>query len=118
MPNKRHPRGSVVWVEWADPNGYSKPRPVLIIQDDSVQGAHASYICCYITSQIRQDTLGQFRIPVLAASPDGKAMKIDKDSTICVDTIGTYEPLHGTVIGSYPQMAKVDAMLRKLLRLP
>jgi len=110
-------RGDVVLVHfpYSDLRTYKK-RPALIIQDETVETGLSQRLVVQITSNLGR--LGETRVLVRKNSCEGRKMGLLTDSVIAVDHIATVLPREiDKIIGHCPHMARVEAALRRILRL-
>jgi mRNA interferase MazF len=110
-------RGSVVLVRfpYADLARYKK-RPALVVQDENVDTGLSQRVVVQITSNLSRT--GETRVMVAKDTLDGQAMGLLTDSVIVTDHLATILPREiDKIIGTCTCMEKVDAALRKVLRL-
>lgn len=81
-------RRGEIWVSTGG-NYLSKPRPGIIIQDDSLNDLHSVTIIP-LTSQ--ESETGRIRIPILIPTPDGDSIQsyaqVDKITTVKAANVG------------------------------
>lgn len=111
-------RGDVVLALFPDSNlRTANPRPVLIVQADSLNTGLPQTIVAMISSNLAR--LGHpSRIAVRLATPEGAATGLRLDSVIMTDNLATIldTAIH-RVLGTWTDMAAVDAALRHTLGL-
>ena len=110
-------RGDVVLVIYPDSTLKTyKLRPALVVQADGLATGLPQHIVAMITSNLTR--MGDTRVVVSLASPEGRSMGTATDSVIVTDNLATvHETAIARVIGTCPIMVKVDAALRKTLGL-
>lgn len=111
-------RGDVVLALFPDSNlRTAKPRPVLIVQADSLGTGLPQVIVAMITSNLSRAGHPS-RVTVSLASPQGKAAGLVTDSVIMTDNLRTLLETHlDRVIGVWTAMDVVDDALRHTLGL-
>ena len=110
-------RGDVVLTAFPDSNLRTyKKRPVLIVQADSLNTGLSQRIVAMITSNLKRT--GQTRVLFAKGSPAGQRMRLLSDSVVVTDNLQTVldREIH-KVIGSCPEMPRVDQALRVTLGL-
>lgn len=111
-------RGDIVLALFPDSNlRTAKPRPVLVIQADGLNTGLPQTIVAMISSNLVR--LGHpSRLAVRLGTPEGKATGLLLDSVIMTDNLATIldSAVHRS-LGTWPDMAAVDAALRHSLGL-
>jgi mRNA interferase MazF len=111
-------RGDVVLALFPDSNlRTAKPRPVLVVQADGLNTGLPQSVVAMISSNLAR--LGHpSRVAVRLATPEGAATGLRLDSVIMTDNLATIldAAIH-RVLGTWTDMAAVDAALRQTLRL-
>ena len=110
-------RGAVILVRFPNSDLVTyKKRPALIIQDESVDTGLNQRLVAMITSNLGR--VGESWVLVQKDSVAGQAMGLITDSMIVTDNITTVREREiDKVLGECQLMAKVDAALKKILRL-
>jgi mRNA interferase MazF len=111
-------RGDVVLALFPDSNlRTAKPRPVLVVQADELNTGLPQTVVAMISSNLTR--LGHpSRIAVRLATPEGTATGLRLDSVIMTENLATIldTAIH-RVLGTWADMAAVDAALRHTLGL-
>jgi mRNA interferase MazF len=93
-----------------------KKRPVLVLQNESIQTYFSQTIVAPITSN--QGRVSPAMLPVRVGSPEHKAMGLLTDSVINLETLTTLEPREiARKIGACGPLLDFDPPLRVLLGL-
>jgi mRNA interferase MazF len=111
-------RGEVVLVMFPDSNLRSaKLRPALVVQADNLNTGLPQVVLAMITNnQIRAGHPS--RVSISLATPAGQMTHLRTDSVIMTDNLRTVlETQIDHAIGTWPDMAAVDAALRHTLGL-
>ena len=111
-------RGDVVLVWYPDSNQQSfKRRPALVVQADGLQTGLAQYVLVMITSNLARQRHPS-RVAVIKQSPEGVASGLVCDSVVMTDNMATIlDKAIERVLGSLPNMDRVDQALRHTLGL-
>lgn len=111
-------RGQVVLVLFPDSNlRTAKRRPALVVQADALNTGLRQTVVAMITSNVARAGHPS-RVAVQRATPDGQQSGLLSDSVIMTDNLATVlETEIDRSIGTWSQMALVDAALRHTLNL-
>lgn len=111
-------RGDVVLALFPDSNQRTaKSRPALVIQANNLNTGLPQPVVAMITGNLSR-ARHPSRVSVSLATPEGRQTGLRADSVIMLDNLATVEnKLIGRVIGTWPDMAAVDAALRHTLGL-
>jgi mRNA interferase MazF len=105
-------RGDVVLVVFPDSNLQTfKKRPALIVQADNLQTKLPQVIVALITSNLTRGGHAS-RVTVFRNSQEGIQSGFQTDSVIVTDNVATIqEKFIDKVIGTFPEMTKIDLAL-------
>ena len=114
-------RGDVVLVRVPHPSGVrGKKRPAVVVQSDAYSGMLATLLVAEVTSNLTMAN-DPACLLVEAATPDGQAAGLAKDSVVsCLVLVTVYADALDRKLGelSPTLMAKLDGCLRTALALP
>jgi mRNA interferase MazF len=114
-------RGDVVIIDWPFAGGGgSKPRPVVVVQNDQDNGRLTNTIVAMVTSRTSRSA-EPTQVLVDVATPDGQQSGLHRTSVVnCVNlfTVEQTRVLHKIGVLSAALMQQVDAALKAALSLP